>query len=93
MVSTNLAVFASIGPDQAQEHHKVHKGDGAISGLTTDPQGLLKYCLGLPELTRLASETEQMLNIMKTGVMKHHQHSSAKTTRQEQAIRQCKTVV
>ena len=66
MVSTNPTAFASIGPDQAQEHlNKVHNGDGAISGLTTDPQGVLKYCLGLPELTRLASETEQMLNIMK----------------------------
>jgi len=38
------------------------KGSSAISGITTDPQGLLKYCSS-PELTRLAGETEQMLNI------------------------------
>ena len=64
VVYTNPIAFTSIGPDHAQEHlNKVHKGDSAISGITTDPQGLLKYCLSLPELTRLAGETEQMLNI------------------------------
>ena len=34
-----------------------------------------------------------MLNIKKTRANKHHQHSSAKTTRQEQAVRQLKIVV
>ena len=34
VVNTNPIVFTSIGPDQAQEHlNKVHKGDGAISGI------------------------------------------------------------
>lgn len=43
VVSTNPVAFTSIGPDHAQEHvNKIHKGEGAISGLTTDPQGLLK---------------------------------------------------
>jgi hypothetical protein len=67
VVNTNPIPFTSIGPDQAQEYlNKVHKGDGAISGITTDPQGLLKYCLSSPELARLAGETERMLNISKT---------------------------
>jgi len=93
-VNTNSIAFTSIGPDQAQEHlNKVHKGDGAISGITTDPQGLLKYCLSSPELARLAGETEQMLNITKTRVKEHHQHFSAKSTRQRQAMRQLKSVV
>ena len=66
VVNTNPIAFTSIGPDQAQEHlNKVLKGDGAISGITTDPQGLLKYCLSSPELARLAGETKQMLNISK----------------------------
>lgn len=94
VINTNRIAFTSIGPDQAQEHlNKIHKGDGAISGITTDPQGLLKYCLSSPELARLAGETEQMLNISETGAKKHHQHSSAKPTRQEQAVRQLKSVV
>ena len=94
VVNTNPIAFTSIGPDQAQEHlNIVHKGNGTISGITTDPQGLLKYCFCSPELARLAGETEQMLNITKTRAKKHHQHSLAKTTRQEQAVRQLKNVV
>ena len=51
VVSTNPVAFTSIGPDHAQEHvNKIHKGEGAISGLTPDPLGLLKYCLSSPEL-------------------------------------------
>lgn len=90
-VTPNSIAFTSIGPDRAQEH--LNKGDGAISGITTDPQGLLKFCLSPPELARLAKETENMLNINKTKVKKHHHYSSAKTTRQEQAVRQLKSVV
>ena len=81
-------------PRSSREHlNKVHKGDGAISGITIYPQGLLKYCLSSPELARLAGETEQMLNITKTRARKHHQHSFAKTTREEQAVRKLKSVV
>ena len=57
VVTKNAIPFTPIGPDQAQEHvNKVHKGDGAISGLTTDPQALLKYCPSSPEFARLLLE-------------------------------------
>ena len=42
-VNANFVAFTSIGLDQAQELvNKVYKGDGAITGITTDPQALLK---------------------------------------------------
>ena len=55
----NSVSLKSIGLDQAQEHViKVHKGDGAIIGITTDHQALLKYSISAPEPARLATETE-----------------------------------
>ena len=51
-VKTNPMAFTTIGVDQAQEHvHKCHKGDGGVSGITTNPVALLRYCLSTPELT------------------------------------------
>ena len=86
-VNTNAIPFTSIGIDEAQEHiNKVHKGDGAITGITTNPNSLLKYCLSTPELTRLDGEVEKKLNISHSGRQKHHHDSPARTSRQEKAI-------
>jgi len=63
-INMNSIAFTSIGPDQAEEHLKVAV---PFSGIATDSQGLLKYSSS-PELTRLAGETEQMLNITKTRI-------------------------
>ena len=94
VVSTNPVPFTSIGPDHAQEHvNKIHKGEGAISGLTTDPQGLLKYCLSTPVLARLAGETERLLNIADANPKKHHQHSMTRSKRQERSVKQLKDVL
>ena len=42
-VNANFVAVTFIGLDQAQEHvNKVYKGDGAITGITTDPQAILK---------------------------------------------------
>ena len=93
-ITKSSGPFTSIGPDQAQEHvNRGHKGDGAISGLTTDPQALLKYCLSSPKLTRLAGETEHMLNIGDPRTRKHHQHSASTSSRQEDAVMKLKAVV
>ena len=68
-----------FGPDQAQEHlNKVHKGDGAISGITTYLQGLLKFCLSSPELARLAGETEQMQKPEQRNTISILQHDKSK---------------
>ena len=49
IVKTNLVAFTAIGVNQAQEHmNKIHKGDGGLSGITTDPTSLLRYCLSAP---------------------------------------------
>ena len=93
-INTTPIPFTLVGPDQAQEYvNKVHKGDGAISGITTSPDALLKYCLSSPELHRLASETEKLLNISHTGIQKHHSNTSAKIGRQEKAAKQLKGVL
>ncbi|KAI9542170.1 hypothetical protein NQZ68_022223 [Dissostichus eleginoides] len=91
---TNPVPFTSIGPDHAQEHvNKIHKGEGAISGLSTEPQGLLKYCLSSPVLAKLAGETEGLLNIADPSPKKHHQHSASGNARQEKAVKQLKDVL
>lgn len=73
--------------------NKIHKGEGAITGLTTNPQGLLKYCLSSPLLASLAGETEQMLNITDHVSRKHHQHSASRNACQEKAVGQMKDVL
>lgn len=51
VVSTNPVALTSIGPDHTQEYekqkkvNKVFEGEGVISGLNIDSQGLLKCCL------------------------------------------------
>jgi len=43
--TSNNVPFTRIGVDQAMEHlNKVTKGQGGISGITSTPQTLLKFC-------------------------------------------------
>lgn len=87
VVSPNSLPVTSNGPDHAQEHvNKIHRRKHAISGLTTDPQGLLKYCLSSPALARLTGETESMLNISDPDLKKHHQHSQSRTAKHEKPV-------
>ena len=47
---TNLVALTAIGVDQVQElMNKIHKVDGGLSGITTDPNSLLRDCLSAPE--------------------------------------------
>jgi len=55
--------LAQIDSNPGASEKKIHKVYGAISGITTNPQDLLRHYLSLAELARLARETEQMLNI------------------------------
>lgn len=93
--SSNTVPFTRIGVDHAMEHlNKCTKGQGGISGITSSPSTLLKYCLTAPELARLASETEQLVEVINSNtVLQHHCLSQAKVTRQEKAIRQLKEVL
>ena len=82
---TNLVAFTAIGVDQAQKHiNKIHKADGGLSGITTDPNFLLRYCL--PELVRLSAETEDMLGLKQPNKKQHHQISQRKFGRQKKKI-------
>ena len=59
MNTSNHIPFRRIGVDQAMEHlKKSTKGHGAISGITSYPATLLKFCLTAPELAPLAEESE-----------------------------------
>ena len=93
-VSSSQVPFTSIGVDHAQEHvNKVHKGDGGISGITTNPETLLRYCLSGPELIRLAQETEEMLGITAPMKKVHHDMCDTKVQRQEKNIKKLKDVI
>ena len=73
-VKTKLVAFTAIGVDQAQEHmNKINKADGGLSGITTDQNSLLRYCL--PELTRLSAETEDILGLKQPNKKQHQQIS------------------
>ena len=72
--TSNSEPFTHIGIDHAMEHlNKVTKGQGGISGITTCPQTLLKFCLTEPELARLTEKTEQLVTIAdRATVQQHH---------------------
>ena len=77
--------FTADGVDQAQEHmYTIHKGHSGLSGITTDPNSLLRYCL--PELSRLCAETEDILGLKQLNKKQHHQLSQRKSGRQEKYI-------
>jgi len=93
--TSNTVPFTRIGVDQAMEHlNKSTKGQGGISGITSYPKTLLKFCLTGPELARLSAETERLAALSNSAIAhQHHCLSQAKVRRQERAIAQLKTVL
>ena len=93
--TSNRIPFTRIGVDQAMEHlNKSTKGQGGICGITRYPATLLKFCLTAPELTRLADESQQLVNTTSTTAsQQHHQLSPSKIARQERPISQLKAVL
>ena len=93
--TSNNVPFTRIGVDQAMEHlNKVTKGQGGISGITSTPQTLLKFCLTGPELARLSEETERLVMVSEeTRPQQHHCISKAKVAHQKKAIAKLKAVL
>lgn len=62
MNTSNTVPF--IGVDQTMEQlNKLNKGQGGISGITSYPKTLLKFCLTAPELAGLAGEPERLVAV------------------------------
>ena len=95
--TSNTVPFTRIAVDQAMEHlNKAAKGQGGISGITSNPNTLLKFCLSGPELARIATETERLTSLSNTTTDHHEKHpclSKAKVRRQEQSIAQLNMVL
>ena len=92
--TSNTIPFTRIGVDQAMEHlNKFSKGQVGISGITSCPKTLLKFCLTAPELARLAAETEHLVAVTHTSTTHHHRLSQGTVSRKERAIKQLKTVL
>ena len=77
------------------EHlNKKTKGQGGISGITTYPATLLKFCLTAPELAWLADESKQLVTITnRTATPQRHQLSQSKIVWQECSMAQLKAVL
>ena len=95
MNNSNRIPFTRIGVDQAMEHlNKSTKGQGGISGITSYPATLLKFCLTAPELARLAEESERLVaTTSTTAPAHHHQLSQSRIDRQERSVAQLKSVL
>ena len=93
--TSNRIPFTRIGVDQAMEHlNKLTKGQGGISGITSYPATLLKFCLTAPELARLAEGSERLVaTTSTTAPAKHHQLSQSRIDRQERSVAQLKSVL
>lgn len=93
-VKSNRNPFSAIGVDHAQEHvNKIHKGEGGISGITTNPEAFLRYCLSTPILTQLSVETEEMIGILSECKKPHHKMSQSSIARQELYIHKIKDIL
>ena len=56
-VQCSDTAFTAVGVVKAQEFgNKIHKGDGGFSGITTNPDALLQYCLTAPILSVISSD-------------------------------------
>ena len=85
--------FTAVGVDKAQEFgNKIHKGDGGLSGITTNPDAPLQYCLTAPILSQLSVQTEEIIGLTAPHSHKHHHLFEAKVKRQEKNISQLKAV-
>jgi len=94
--TSNTVPFTRIAVDQAMEHLiKTAKGQGGISGITSNPTTLLKFCLTGPELARIAAEGERLTAVTnsETHHQQHHCLSQAKVRKQEQSITKLKKVL
>ena len=93
--TSNRIPFTRIGVDQAMEHlNKSTKGQGGISGITSYPATLLKFCLTAPELTRLVEESERLVaTTSTTAPAQHHQLSQSRIDRQKRSGAQLKSVL
>ena len=93
--TSNRIPFTRIGVDQAMEHlNKSTKGQVGISGITSYPATLLKFCLTAPELARLAEESERLVaTTSTTAPAQHHQLSQSRIDRQERSVAQLKSVL
>eukprot|EP00112_Aurelia_sp_Birch-Aquarium-sp1_P010681 Seg2275.3 transcript_id=Seg2275.3/GoldUCD/mRNA.D3Y31 product="hypothetical protein" protein_id=Seg2275.3/GoldUCD/D3Y31 len=80
--------FTRLGVDQAQEHvNKKLKGQGAVNGITQTPSTLLKFCLCAPELARISSEIESIVELTEhRKKQQHHSLNIPALERQEKAI-------
>lgn len=94
VVKRNPVPFTSVGHDQAQEHmNRVHKGDGALPGIMTSPDAILKYCLSAPELSRMVGEINEMHHVDHSATEKHHRDFERNVNYQEDAISKLKSVL
>ena len=85
--TSNKVPFTNVGVDHEQERrNKRTKGVDGISGITTSPQTLLKFCLSAPELSILALEIEEMLVLGLNEHTKHYSDNEPKINRQEKSI-------
>ena len=93
--TSNRIPFTRIGVDQAMEHlNKSTKGQGGISGITSYPATLLKFCLTAPELARLAEVSERLVaTTSTTAPAQHHQLSQSRSDRQQRSVAQLKSVL
>ena len=93
--TSNRIPFTRIVVDQAMEHlNKSTKGQGGISGITSYPATLLKFCLTAPELARLAEESERLVaTTSTTAPAQHHQLSQSRIDRQERSVALLKSVL
>ncbi len=66
------------------------KGGGGISGITTKPIALFKYCLAAPELAKISKETGTMIGNTATSSKKHHQLNTSDETRQDNNVEKLK---
>ena len=63
-VNKNEIPFCAIGPDNAIEHvNKLMKIRGGLKGLTQQPAAMARWFLVAPELSRLATRAEHMVEV------------------------------
>lgn len=74
--------------------NKSHKGEGALPGIMTNPEAILRYCLSAPELSRLSAGVKKMLQTSEAKIEKtHHRDNSGKLFFQERAVAKLREVL
>ena len=92
-VQHNDTPFTAVSVDQAQEFgNKIHKGDGGLSGITTNPDAFSQYCLTAPILSQLSVQTEEFIGLTAPHSHNHHHLFEVKVKIQEKNISQLKAV-